>query len=160
MQVKPNHVRTSGGLHALAVLGAPPDVEDACVVVLSSSSSERIAIAKSILISAGIEFYVQGEGVQDMFAWGRFPVGYNSFIGPMRVVVSVESAPDAKVLLDGLTDGNETLIAESDDDTTSDQGASLMWERAAAAAKIACVVLLLGYGMLSLVSLLMVRFAQ
>jgi len=145
----------------LAVLGAPPDVDDVSVVVLSSSSSERIAIAKSILISAEIEFYVQGEGVQDMFVWGRFPVGYNSFTGPMRVVVSAESAPDAKVLLEGLTDDIETLVAEpDDDDASSDQSAGLMWEYAADAAKIACVVLLLGYGISSLVNLLMVRFGQ
>lgn len=75
--------------------------------ILTSSSSAVIGVAKSILMSADIEFMVRGENVQDLFALGRFPAGFNSFTGPMTIQVPAEVAADARCLLDGFANEAE-----------------------------------------------------
>ena len=72
------------------------------VTVLESSDAALLAVAKSLLEGAGIEFFAKDEGVQDLFAWGRFGTGFNPFVGPVQVQVSAEDAKEARALLSDL----------------------------------------------------------
>lgn len=74
-------------------------------VVFTSGHPEDTMIAKSILMDAGIEFGVLGEGVQDVFGWGRFPAGSNVLVGPVRIIVRPEDAAAARELLSSICDG-------------------------------------------------------
>jgi hypothetical protein len=69
------------------------------VTVLESGDAALLAVAKSLLEAAGIPFFAKGEGVQDLFAWGRFGTGFNPFVGPVRLQVAAEDASDAIALL-------------------------------------------------------------
>jgi len=79
---------------------------DEPVTVLETGDPGLVAVAKSLLESAGIRFFAKGEGVQDLFAWGRFGTGFNPFVGPVQLQVAAEDADDAKALLQGLSDGD------------------------------------------------------
>ena len=46
-------------------------------VVFETGRADLIAIAKSVLVSANVEYGTRGEGVQELFGWGRFPFGAN-----------------------------------------------------------------------------------
>ena len=72
------------------------------VVVFSSQNRADIMTAKSLLTSADIEYYVQGEDVQDIIAWGGIG-GINPVTGPVKILVRAEDAPDAKEILKGET---------------------------------------------------------
>lgn len=69
------------------------------VVVFASGRSDLLAIAKSILMSADIEFMSRGEGVQELFGWGRFPYGANLVMGPVQLLVNPDDERDARALL-------------------------------------------------------------
>ncbi len=75
------------------------------VTVLETSDPALLAVAKSLLEEAKIEFFASGEGVQDLFAWGRFGTGYNPIVGPVRLLVPAEDAEQAKALLRDLERG-------------------------------------------------------
>jgi hypothetical protein len=82
---------------------------DEPVTVLESGDAALLAVAKSLLESAGIPFFAKGEGVQDLFAAGRFGTGFNPFVGPVRLQVAAEDVNDAKALLRDLdTEGGDT----------------------------------------------------
>ncbi len=72
------------------------------VTVLVSADPAKLAVAKSLLEEAGIEFFAKGEGVQDLFAWGRFGTGFNPVVGPVQVQVAGEDAEQATALLQDL----------------------------------------------------------
>ncbi len=73
------------------------------VTVLETSDAALLAVAKSLLEAARIEFFASGEGMQDLFAWGRFGTGYNPIVGPVRLQVPAEDAEQARDLLRDLT---------------------------------------------------------
>src|SRR5215470_18012141 len=54
------------------------DQHDDLVPVFETSDPALVPIAKSILESAGVEFFTRGEGAQDVVAWGRFPSSLNT----------------------------------------------------------------------------------
>ncbi len=110
-------------------------------VVFADSKPELIAIARSILMSAGIEHGVRGEGVQDLFGWGRFPSGVNAFIGPVKIVVAPEQAADAKVLLSNVATGQpgSVDVAYEQEDCAA-QG--FMWRRARTARRLVSTLVL------------------
>jgi hypothetical protein len=86
----------------------PPLPEDTrLVTVFSAGNPGTIAIAKSMLQSAEIDFAVCGEGVQDLFGWGRFPGGDNLVVGPIEIQVRSDDATDAATLLAPLTAGED-----------------------------------------------------
>jgi hypothetical protein len=80
---------------------------DEPVTVLETGDSGLVAIARSVLESAGIQCFAKGEGVQDLFAWGRFGTGFNPFVGPVQLQVASEDAADAKALLHELQESEE-----------------------------------------------------
>jgi hypothetical protein len=77
---------------------------DEPVVVLTTGDPGLIAVAKSILMDASIDFFATGEEVQDLFGYGRFPVGSNVVTGPMRLLVPSADVDAARELLSPLTD--------------------------------------------------------
>jgi hypothetical protein len=72
------------------------------VTVLESGDPAVLAVAKSLLENAGIQYFAKGEGVQDLFAWGRFGTGFNPVVGPIQLQVPAEDAARAKELLHDL----------------------------------------------------------
>jgi hypothetical protein len=63
-----------------------------------------IPIIKSLLDDAEIEYLVKGEGVQDLFGWGRIGTGFNFVTGPVEFFVASENASTAREILGHLTD--------------------------------------------------------
>jgi hypothetical protein len=72
------------------------------VTVLESGDPAILAVAESLLEDAGIEFFPVGEGVQDLFGWGRIG-GFSPVVGPVRIQVAAEDAEEAAALLRELT---------------------------------------------------------
>ncbi len=77
------------------------------VVVLATGDPGRLALAKSILMQAGIRFSTRNEAVQDLFGAGRI-AGFDPVVGPVRVLVPEESADDARKALGGLLEESAT----------------------------------------------------
>jgi hypothetical protein len=72
------------------------------ITVLATGDSGLIAIAKSLLQSAGIAFLVRGEAGQDLFGVGRMFGSYNFITGPIEMQVRAEDAEDARLVLEDL----------------------------------------------------------
>ena len=81
--------------------GPWPDVE--LVTVYWASDAGDLALAKSMLQAAGIEYATCNESVQDVFGWGRFPTGLNMAMGMVQIQVRDPDAEYARELLGGLT---------------------------------------------------------
>ncbi|HET9940575.1 MAG TPA: DUF2007 domain-containing protein [Candidatus Eisenbacteria bacterium] len=77
------------------------------VTVFETGEPAFVALAKSVLDSAGIEFTAKGEGLQDLFGVGRFPGGANLVTGPVAFQVRPEDADRAKTLLSELHHGGD-----------------------------------------------------
>jgi Putative prokaryotic signal transducing protein len=69
------------------------------VTVLSTGDPVRLEIAKSLLDSGGVDYWVKGEGLQSLFGAGRLGTGFNVAIGPMLLQVDEEDESDARVIL-------------------------------------------------------------
>jgi Putative prokaryotic signal transducing protein len=80
-----------------------PNESSEPVIVLETSDPAMLAVAKSLLEEARIEFFAKGEGVQDLFAWGRFGTGFNPVVGPVQLQVAAEDAEQAAKVLSDLT---------------------------------------------------------
>ena len=65
------------------------------VTILETSDRALMATAKSLLESAGIEYYVKGEDVQSM-------IGFGAIDGVPEIQVADEDAEDAKEILKDL----------------------------------------------------------
>ena len=76
------------------------------VTVLSTGDPALIAMAKSLLDDEGIEYLLRGEGLQDLFGWGRVGTGYNILTGPAEFVVRTDDAERARQLLHDLVTPN------------------------------------------------------
>lgn len=72
------------------------------VTVFETGDPGAIALVKSLLDSAGIQFSAKGESVQDLFGAGRFPGGTNLVTGPVAFQVRPQDATKAKSLLSDL----------------------------------------------------------
>jgi len=73
------------------------------VTVLETGDPALLAVAKSLLEEAGIQYFAKGEAVQDLFGVGRFGSGFNPFTGPVQLQVAVSDAEEAKRLLQDLS---------------------------------------------------------
>jgi hypothetical protein len=87
-----------------------PDVE--LVTVLATGDAGLIAVAKSLLEAEGIDYFVRGEGLQDLFGVGRIIGGFSYAMGPAEFYVRAEDAGRARALLDDL----QTSTASSGDE--------------------------------------------
>jgi hypothetical protein len=77
-----------------------PDVELVCV--LATGDAGLIAVAKSLLEADAIDYFVRGDGLQDLFGLGRI-AGYGFATGPAEFLVREDDADRARELLAGLT---------------------------------------------------------
>ena len=77
-----------------------PDVE--LVRVLATGDAGLIAVAKSLLEGAEIDYFVRGDGLQDLFGLGRI-TAYSFAMGPAEFWVRADDADSARELLEGLT---------------------------------------------------------
>lgn len=84
--------------------GPWPDVE--LVTVYWAPGAGDLALAKSMLQEAGIEYATLNESVQDVFGWGRFPTGLNVAMGMVQVQVREPDAEYARELLSGVDAGD------------------------------------------------------
>lgn len=76
------------------------------VTIFETGDPAFVALAKSVLDSAGIEFASKGEALQDLFGVGRFPGGTNLVTGPVAFQVRPEDVDRAKSLLSELQHGD------------------------------------------------------
>ena len=81
-----------------------PDVE--LVTVLATGDAGLIALAKSLLEGETIDYFVRGDGLQDLFGLGRM-TGYSFAMGPAEFLVRAEDADRARELLEGLSHKGE-----------------------------------------------------
>jgi Putative prokaryotic signal transducing protein len=77
-----------------------PDAE--LVPVFRTGDEARILVAKSLLEAEGIDYLARGDGLQDLFGWGRLAAGFNYIVGPVEFVVRKEDAERARQLLQEL----------------------------------------------------------
>jgi hypothetical protein len=69
------------------------------VTVLETGDQALIAVAKSLLEGANFAYFAKSEGVQDLFAWGRFGTGLSPIVGPIQLQVAADDAEEATALL-------------------------------------------------------------
>jgi hypothetical protein len=69
------------------------------VTVFEAGDPALVALARSILDSAAIDFTTSGEAIQDLFGLGRFPGGTNLVTGPVEFRVQPGDAKRARSLL-------------------------------------------------------------
>jgi hypothetical protein len=93
---------------------ATNDVEigDPPVKVYETGNAALIPLLESLLDSAGIEYLAKGEGIQDLFGWGRLGSNLNYVIGPVEFLVRADQADEARAIIETLP----TEIAEEPSD--------------------------------------------
>jgi hypothetical protein len=77
-----------------------PDLE--LVRVFVTGDAALIPFVKSLLEGEGIDHFVRGEGLQDLFGWGRMVSGFNYIVGPAEFWVRADDAERARGLLEAL----------------------------------------------------------
>jgi len=76
--------------------------DEKLITVLSTGNHGMIALAKSILDDAKIQYYAKNEELEDLIGGGVIGMGYNAAIGPIELQVLEEYAEEAKKLLKDL----------------------------------------------------------
>jgi hypothetical protein len=74
------------------------------VTVFKTGHHGTIAVIKSILDEAGLEYSVKGEQIQDLIGAGVFGIGYNPITGPVEFQVLEDNVEYAKELLKDVSD--------------------------------------------------------
>lgn len=70
------------------------------VTVVETGNPFDIAVAESLLAEAEVPYWKQGDGLQDLFGWGRIGAGYNLVTGPVRIQVERQDLERARQLLE------------------------------------------------------------
>ena len=70
------------------------------VTVLKTGDLATIKVVKSLLEAEGIPCMLQGEGLQDLWGFGRAGTGFNVAAGPVQVQVRPQDAAAALELLE------------------------------------------------------------
>jgi hypothetical protein len=81
--------------------GPEPTPDAELVSVFSTGDPGLIALAHSLLDAEKIDYFVRGDGLQDMFGLGRV-TSYSFAMGPAQFVVRAEDADRARTLLEDL----------------------------------------------------------
>jgi putative acetyltransferase len=105
------HVPLVAVLPPESAVPAEPDAR--IVTVYRTGDSALIALARSLLDSAGIPNEAKGEGVQDFFALGRVANNFNIVVGPVDIQVEEKDAKEAAALLKDL-EANAVELADDD----------------------------------------------
>lgn len=77
---------------------------ESLVPVFESGNEAIVAVVKSILDEAKIQYLVKGEGVQDLFGVGVIGTGFNPITGPVVFKVLPGDVDYAKELLKDVKD--------------------------------------------------------
>jgi hypothetical protein len=80
---------------------ALPPIES-LVKVYETGNAAVIPVLESVFQDAGIEYLAKGEGIQDLFGWGRFGTNLNYVVGPVEFYVNEEDAGEALELVQTL----------------------------------------------------------
>lgn len=88
-------------------VGPEPTPDAELVRVFTTGDMGLIAIAKSLLEGEQIDYFVRGEGLQDLFGLGR-ATGYSFAMGPAEFWVRAEDADNVRALLQDLIAAGET----------------------------------------------------
>jgi hypothetical protein len=72
---------------------------DGPVTVLESSDPVLLAVAKSVLEGAKIEYFAKGEAVQNLLGGGIMGTGFNLVTGAIQLQVPAEDANEATELV-------------------------------------------------------------
>jgi hypothetical protein len=89
---------------ALPRSGPDPTPDAKLVPVFATGDPGLIAIAHSLLEGEKIDYFVRGEGLQDLFGLGRL-TGHSYAMGAAEFWVRQADAEDARALLTDLTGG-------------------------------------------------------
>jgi hypothetical protein len=81
--------------------GPEPTPDAKLVRLFATGDVGLIAIANSLLEGEKIDFFVRGDGLQDLFGLGR-TTGYSFAMGPAEFWVREEDAENARALLQDL----------------------------------------------------------
>jgi putative signal transducing protein len=95
--------------------GPEPTPEVQLVSVFETGDAGLIAVAKSLLEGEEIDYFVRGDGLQDLFGLGRM-TGFNFAMGPAEFWVRVDDADRARDLLAQLS------VPVEDHDRSPDEG--------------------------------------
>ncbi len=82
--------------------GPEPTPDVGLVRILATGDAAVIAVATSLLEGAEIDYFVRGDGLQDLFGLGRI-TGYSFAMGPAEFWVREDDAERARELLADLT---------------------------------------------------------
>jgi putative signal transducing protein len=82
--------------------GPDPTPDAKLEAIFATGDPGLIAVAKSLLDAEDIDYFIKGEGLQDLFAFGRM-TGFNYVTGPAEFWVRGEDATHARALLRELT---------------------------------------------------------
>jgi len=77
-----------------------PDAE--LVSVLATGDAAILAVAGSLLEGENIDYFVRGDGLQDLFGIGRV-TGFNFAMGPAEIWVRMDDAERAREVLQDLS---------------------------------------------------------
>jgi len=77
-----------------------PDVT--LTLVFAAGEPGLIALAKSLLDDAQIQYLAKGDDIQDLFGWGRLGTRYNYVVGPVEFFVASDDAAAAREILAAL----------------------------------------------------------
>jgi putative signal transducing protein len=91
-----------------------PEPEIDYVTVLETANPALLAVAKSLLRSAGIKHLVLGEGLQDIIGGGRLGSG-NLVTGPVRIAVRRDNEAAAREFLQDLSESPDATELGSDE---------------------------------------------
>lgn len=85
------------------------------VTVGTFTNAPALAVAKSLLEDADIQYFAKNEGVIGLFAMGQ--VGYNPMVGPIEIQVHPEDAEAALEILSEMAqaDEDQPIDLSSDD---------------------------------------------
>src|SRR5262249_27203914 len=89
------------------------DADLKMVCVLRTADEALATLVKSLLDGNDIRYVVTGEGLQDLFGWGRIGGGDDYVVGPAEFLVHQDDADRARALLTA-TEGVSSEFPESD----------------------------------------------
>jgi putative signal transducing protein len=95
--------------------GPAPDPDMELVPVYRTGDAAVTAVAASLLQNEGIEYLVRGEGLQDLFGYGRIAGGFNYVVGPAEFVVRSTDADRARELLKLLDEPGPATVPSPDE---------------------------------------------
>ena len=88
-------------------LGPEPTPDAELVRVFATGDMGLIAIARSLLEGEKIDYFVRGDGLQDLFGLGR-ATSYSFAMGPAEFWVRADDAENVRVLLQDLLASADT----------------------------------------------------